>query len=359
MNPMNYPQIYDIVKNMNVPKDQVPGLLAYLAQPKNLNQIYDEVLISPEIGTGRLPRIDNINSLANEYLSDASTRTFNASNSPLLTANAQKWMTPEAKLANAVPYQPGEIKPYSGNIDATDVENEVRYFTGQPLNVPEGSEETAKGFFSKVFNGKKFNDIFGEDKTIGKDLNIPNLGQAAKDIRQTNLFGMGKIGNLATAGMGLYQGGKALGTGTEIDNNLTDLSNLASQIKASAYNNPLYSSYLNTDEKKTLRQLQSGNKGVNGAGAAVQGAMQQLPKALGAALIGGATGGVGGALVNGLGSLANGALSGYNNALNERASKLQGLYDTLSSAENDYNSMRRPRNLNIAGLQSAAYRNYY
>ena len=52
-------------------------------------------------------------------------------------------------------------------------------------------------------------------------------------------------------------------------------------------------------------------------------------------------------------------IQGYGSAIQDKDAELQALYEALSNAEQDYNSMRRPANLRGAGLSSRAYNSLY
>lgn len=190
---------------------------------------------------------------------------------------------------------------------------------------------------------------FGAGKALfgspGFDLSaLKNLG---RDVRATRLFEGGpKLGTIGTAGMGAYQGIKAIQGLTENAQSDTEYNNLIRDIKSSAYSNPMVSQYLSADQNRLLRQARTGSLDAGNWGGAAQGAVQGVPQALLSALIGGVAGGIPGALIGGLGSLGNSAIKGYGNRTREQNDKLSGLYSALQNAEMDYRdeSNQRIRN---------------
>lgn len=197
---------------------------------------------------------------------------------------------------------------------------------------------------------------------FGQNLNDPNkplIGgfnfklPSFKNIRAKPIIEGGpSIATTANTLSGLYQGLRALSNVNNLSGASSNLDDIKSQVNLSAMGNPMYASYLDTNQKAALRKIQNGTYG-NGVGwdGAVEGGAKGLPKAILSAIAGGFTGGVPGAIIGGVGSLVNSGLEGAATAKDRKASELQSLYETLHNAEMDYNSMRRPANLMTSGLQ--------
>lgn len=207
-----------------------------------------------------------------------------------------------------------------------------------------------RNWFSKYFNP------LGSGQPLFKgNVKLPSL----RGIREQQLFEGGpSIGRTARAGLGLYQGGKAVSGLVDNSNKDADITSLKNDINTSVASNPMYDMYLDTNDEKTLRQMQNGGL-TNAWGGAAEGAVKGIPQALLAALIGGVAGGPGGAAINGIGSLVNSGIRGYGNELDEASGKLQGLYSKLSRAESDYKTMKRPRGLGRAGLSTQYFNQLY
>lgn len=206
----------------------------------------------------------------------------------------------------------------------------------------------AKSLFANL-RGK-----FGEGKTVGpKALDLSKLKTLGNDIRGTNVMGLGTVSGLANTGMGIYQGINALKNANELSSIDSDLNNLTGDIKSSAYANPMAMSYLNADQKRLFRQLQNDtyNTTSEALGQGTAGAVKSLPKAILSGLGGGLIGGPLGALIGAGGTLLNSGLQGAAQGKQNKQAELEALYQTLFDAENDYNAMRRPANVNYAGLQ--------
>ena len=171
--------------------------------------------------------------------------------------------------------------------------------------------------------------------------------------------GIDKIGNLANMAGLLMQGGQALSGFYNNSQQSGNLDDLMSDIQASAYSNPLVDSYLTADQRRTLRDIQKDRFDDPSASDAINGAIKGVPKALLSAVGGYLTGGIPGAAIQGIGTLINSGIQGYGSAIQDKDAELQALYEALSSAEQDYNSMRRPANLRGSGLSSRAYNSLY
>lgn len=186
-----------------------------------------------------------------------------------------------------------------------------------------------------------------------------NEGIASGKYMETNPglnLGGYQLGNLYTAGDAVVNLGRGVSNLDKLNKISQQGSDLKADILATAASTPNVSNYLTTDEQKMLNQLKRGNYvgdswgedlsdwgGVLGGG--VKGALAGLP------------GGIPGMIVGGLGGAVNGGLSGAAKKKEANNSKLDSLYNTLSYARNDYNSMKRP---NFAGLGiQQRYRNAY
>lgn len=171
--------------------------------------------------------------------------------------------------------------------------------------------------------------------------------------------GIDKIGGLANMAGLLMHGGQAVSGLYDNDQQSGNLDDLMSDIEASAYANPLANSYLTADQRRTLRDIQKDRFDDPSMSDAWNGVIKGVPKALLSAVGGYLTGGIPGAAIQGLGTLANAGIQGYGSAIQDKDAELQALYEALSNAEQDYNSMRRPANLRGAGLSSRAYNSLY
>lgn len=160
-----------------------------------------------------------------------------------------------------------------------------------------------------------------------------------------------KLGTLANIGSGIYQGVNAVKNINDTTNTNDNYDQLIKDIKSSAYNNPLHSSYLTADQRDMLYRLKNNTYDSPDVGDVFNGILKNIPQTLLATAGGFASGGLPGAAINGLGSLASGGFEGWNAASKEKQSELQNLYETLLDAEQDYNNMRRPSNLRASGLQ--------
>lgn len=202
---------------------------------------------------------------------------------------------------------------------------------------------------------KYFNKLGSNQPLLKGNFKMPSF----KGIREQQLFEGGpSIGGTARAGLGLYQGGKAVSGLIENSKKDADMTSLKNDINTAVASNPMYDMYLDASDEKTLRQMQNGGL-TNAWGGAAEGAVKGIPQALLAALIGGVAGGPSGAAINGIGSLVNSGIRGYGNELDESSGKLQGLYSKLNQAESDYKTMKRPRGLGRAGLSTQYFNQLY
>lgn len=166
------------------------------------------------------------------------------------------------------------------------------------------------------------------------------------------------LGSLANIGMGLYQGGTALKGLYDNMNSDTDLRSLKDDINLELASNPMYDTYLDAADEKLIRQVKNGSL-TNNWGGAMSGALQGIPKAALTAALGYLTGGVGGAAIGGIGSLVNSGISGYGRENEQASAKLQGLYDKLRRAGEDYRTMKRPAGIRQAGLSTQYFNQLY
>lgn len=205
---------------------------------------------------------------------------------------------------------------------------------------------------AKPLLGNWFASHFGQGKSLlGNKMDLSFLKGLGSNFRATQLYEGGPtLGKLGTYGMGAYQGIKAIKGLTDNVQSQTDYDNLVSDVKGSAYANPMASQYLSADQNRLLRQARTGSLDAGNWGGAMQGAAQGIPQALLSALIGGVAGGAPGAIVGGVGSLLNSGIQGYGNRTREQADKLNGLYSALQNAEMSYrdeaNSRLRNRHFN-------------
>lgn len=201
-----------------------------------------------------------------------------------------------------------------------------------------------------------FLDKVANDKSLLKGRNARGNLASPITINSTTpgdiVEGTGiKLGTLANIGSGIYQGVNTIkNINDTIDTNDT-YDDIVRAIKKSAFANPMHSSYLTADQRDMLFRLNNGSYDSPNIGDILTGVGKSIPQALLAAAGGFASGGTIGAAINGLGSLASGGFQGWNNASQDKQSELQGLYQTLLDAEQDYNNMRRPTNLRSSGLQ--------
>lgn len=246
------------------------------------------------------------------------------------------WSIPNKKKAYAHLYK--TLNRYK-NTKALPIADTVDF--SKDLDLPKAS------FLSKLGLGK-LSDWFKahtgpNGKPVFDGVSLPNLRQFGKDVRGVKLTDSVNLGSAANVLSGLYQGGTAVKNSIDLGNSSSDLDSLKKDILASAASNDIASSYLNSEDQRTLRKLKRGDTGVNQWGGAMSGIMGNLPKTLASTALGGLTGGIGGAAIGGIGSLVNSGLSGANSATEQRSAALQNLYNNLLSAETSYNSERNSR----------------
>ncbi len=282
------------------------------------------------------------------------------------------------------PYYDPNYVPLTGGTYANTVANPVPGFVmgGTGVNIPTtnatGSVPTTAtasikpgigGLFSNLTASNVGGKLGGFSNKLG-NFSLQGITDYAKGVNQSyqaatgnplwsKAGGIDKLGSLANMAGLLMQGGQAVSGLYDNDQQSGNLDDLISDIQASAYANPLADSYLTADQRRTLRDIKKDRFDDPSISDALGGAMKGVPKALLSAVGGYLTGGVPGAAIQGIGSLVNSGIQGYGSAIQDRDAELQALYEALSNAEQDYNSMRRPANLRGAGLSSRAYNSLY
>lgn len=212
-----------------------------------------------------------------------------------------------------------------------------------------------KGWFSNHFGPGK--TLFGSNGTAGDF--FENANNVRNNVLDTSLFKGGptiaQSANIVNAGMQGAQAVQGLSSNMQSNRDYSDLKKDIISLKA---NNPMYSTYLDPEDERILRELNS-NTLKNNIGNSTKGIISSIPKALLNAGLGFLTGNAAGAAIGGLGTLANGAISGYGQGTEEANAKLQGLYSRLKQADEERRSMMRPSGLSRAGLQSRYYNQLY
>jgi hypothetical protein len=229
---------------------------------------------------------------------------------------------------------------------------------GINLSLPIPMEGGGGGLLRGMFSGLR--NRFGSDKTLfNGSLDLSGLKNLGSDIRATRLIEGGPtVGQSANAISGIYQGGKAIKGIYDNVNSETDLNDLKKDIRLQMATNPMYDMYMDANDEKLLRKAKNGTL-TNNWGGAAEGVMQGLPQAGLSALMGGLTGGIPGALIGGIGSLVNSGIQGYGQGTQEAQSQLQGLYDRLRQANEEYRMMKRPSGLRRAGLSTQYFNQLY
>lgn len=259
-------------------------------------------------------------------------------------------------------------KKPTGTWGAT-VQNTAPKMASAGTNYLSGGTGAKKGLFGGFGASNVGNKLGGFSNALG-NFSLQGVTDYAKGVNQSyqaatgnplwsKSGGIDKLGGLANLAGILMQGGQAVSGLYDNDRQADNLDDLMSDIESSAYANPLASSYLNADQRRTLRDIQKDRFDDPSISDALGGAMKGIPKALLSAVGGYLTGGVPGAAIQGIGTLVNSGIQGYGSAIQDRDAELQALYEALSNAEQDYNSMRRPANLRGAGLSSRAYNSLY
>lgn len=246
----------------------------------------------------------------------------------------------------------------SGNVAYKTINSNMPPITSSVTIAPNTKEVAKVGLFRKLWNTIKNN------KPIIGQLNIPGTQAIQNGIKAVQgyqpIVGGPKISTLAnTAGLA-YQGINAYKGLSDISNTRQDLRDLRKDILAASLSNPMAGEYLDQEQQDLLRDVKNGRLDSRSTGDQVSSAFENIgnsiPKALLNTLIGGVTGGLPGAAIQGIGTLANAGIQGANTTNEEKKAKLQDLYETLRQGQLDYKSMKRPGNILTSGLRNS-YRN--
>lgn len=207
---------------------------------------------------------------------------------------------------------------------------------------------------------QKLKDWFKAHQAGSFSGTLKNLNSAREGLVNKPLLGAGSpsIANIANIGGGIYHGINALQGLNANANADRDLESLKRDITLAKATNPMYDMYLDASDEKLLREMNNNNTSANWT-AAGSNIMNSIPRALLNAGLGFLTGNVPGAVIQGVGTLANAGVEGYGQGTAERYGQLQGLYDKLQRANDDYRSMKRPRGLRQAGLQTQYFNQLY
>lgn len=202
-------------------------------------------------------------------------------------------------------------------------------------------------------------------RNMFRNFKIPNLrdlNTARANLVSRPIFGSAggpSIANIANVGGGIYHGINALQGLNQNSDTAKDIDSLVQDINTMKVTNPMYDMYMDPSDEKLMRQIKNGSLESGKFSNAVGGALESIPQALLNAGLGFLTGNIPGAVIQGVGTLANAGIQGYNKGQQDVQSKLQGLYNKLSQANEEYRSMRRPNGLRQAGLQSRYYNQLY
>lgn len=186
-------------------------------------------------------------------------------------------------------------------------------------------------------------------------VNLGDVTESKGNLQPGNGTPLGSLANLGSAAIQGVKGIKGVYDNIQGD---TDYNDLKDKLGLAIASNPMYDMYLTSEDENYLRKMNNGTLKDNVSNVA-EGAVKGIPSALLQAGAGYLTGGIPGAIINGVGGLANSAISGYNKGTQEASAKLSGIYDRLKQAESEYQNMRRPRGLSRAGLSSNYYNNLY
>ena len=236
-----------------------------------------------------------------------------------------------------------------------------RQTNGINTNVPvpvSNFASTGNGMLGRIFSN--LGSRIGPGKSLlNGNFDMGKITQLPGNIRATNLWEGGPtVAQGANTINALYQGGTALKGLYDNLNSDTDLKSLKDDIKLERASNPMYDTYLDAADEKLIRQVNNGSV-TNNWGGAMSEAVQGIPKAALSAALGYLTGGVGGAAIGGIGSLVNSGISGYSKENDQASAKLQGLYDKLRRAGEDYRTMKRPAGIRQAGLSNQYFNQLY
>ena len=242
----------------------------------------------------------------------------------------------------------------------------IEYINGRYVSVPDYQIITAPNWSTPNTNANAFNPSasrlgqwFQNVRRGNFSDTLQNLNATREKLVNNPLLGQGSpsISNIANIGGGIYHGINALSGLNSNASSQKDLESLKRDITL-ATTNPMYDMYLNAADEKLLREMNNSNTSGNWT-AAGNNIMNSIPQALLNAGLGFLTGNIPGAVIQGIGTLANAGIQGYGQGTEEQYNKLQGLYDKLQRANDDYRSMKRPRGLRQAGLQSQYFNQLY
>ena len=201
--------------------------------------------------------------------------------------------------------------------------------------------QNAKGSYNAANAGKIgswFGNNFGWDKGNG-------------------LTAFGKnIGKGANIGSGIMYGLEAINNAKNVSDAQSDANDLMTGILRSSSSNPLTASFLTTNQNAMLNKIKRGSYDSEAEFGDID-LMSLLGGAGKGALTGALFGGIPGAIIGGLGGGLNANLTRQGEDQQRINSELEGLYQSLTEAENQYNAMKRPPITGL-GLQSR-YQNMF
>ena len=165
----------------------------------------------------------------------------------------------------------------------------------------------------------------------------------------TGMFNRLKQGNLAGQYAPYVNAAAAIGQGVGAVSNISKLSQGASNMSDlrgqvlnaySAANAPYYN--LDPSQMSKIRRLQRGYEDADkpGIGDAISGIGSNIPSILMQAGMGFLSGGVPGAIINGVGGAVNSGLEGVNKKQQQKAAELESLYGSLMQANASINNRR-------------------
>lgn len=234
-------------------------------------------------------------------------------------------------MARKNPYGSTYIDPVSG-MQSTIYPPDIVYNADEIIDPVRKSSKRGAGLGN--FFGKAGNTLHGLKNGFGWS---KNAGAKA--------FGK-NLGNYATGANALMQGFNAVGNLGDVSDAQAETNSLLTDILRSSASNPLASSMLTSDQISMLNKIKRGTYDTE-AGFGDVDLMGLLSSAGQGALTGGLMGGIPGALVGGIGGALNSNLERQAQDQGLINSQLEGLYQALIDAEQQYKAMRRP---NFTGL---------
>lgn len=161
--------------------------------------------------------------------------------------------------------------------------------------------------------------------------------------KQTGVQGWGKnLGSYATLGNALYQGYNAAQGLEDLSDSSADTEELVNDLVNASYNNSMLAYDLNSDQKKLLRELRSGNYDTDVDFNDIR-PMDILGGAAKGGISGFLYGGIPGAVVGALGSGANSAVDSLNRAQSGKMDELDALYQSILQSEDQQNALKKQR----------------